>query len=299
MTSTRAAASGARRLARHLGLPSRAGTGADTVAGRRELVVTLSAIVAMSSVVQGPAVWLIAALVLAGTILATLQLLATVDGSAAETGIPVESLLVPAVAALGGVGVVRVLPLGIAVVASVVLVAVLIDRVIAVEARIAASPDGPSEDDRPKALAAMLVVALVAFIGIAAIIPNGLAGTAADGSPAPPLPIGDLLALALADAVVAGLLGYRAAALRLASARHALWAALTSAVAIALGAAALRAMGIPRLMGPALLMFLFYLWDSVHATPSARRRDPRWLWETVVLVGLGAAVAFWNIRLVG
>jgi hypothetical protein len=81
--------------------------------------------------------------------------------------------------------------------------------------------------------------------------------------------------------------------------REALWAALTYAAAIAVGAAAIRAMGIPRLIGPALLMFLFYLWDTLHATPPTRRRDPRWIWETLVLAGLGAAVAFWNLRLAG
>lgn len=297
---TRVPQTAARRLTRHLGPAARAGSaGSEASAGRLELVVTLTAIVAMSAVVQGPAVWLIAALVLAGTIIATLQLLAGVDGAATEAGIPVESLLVPAVAALGAVGAIRVVPVGLATGGALILVAVLIDRVVAVETRIAASPDGPAEDDRPRALAAMLVVAVVAFVGIAAIVPNGLAASGADGSPPPPLPIGDLALLALADALVAGLLGYRAAALRLANARAASWAALTSAVAIALGAAALRAMGIPRLIGPALLMLLFYLWDSIHAAPSARRRDPRWIWETVVLVGLGAAIAFWNLRLVG
>jgi hypothetical protein len=68
-------------------------------------------------------------------------------------------------------------------------------------------------------------------------------------------------------------------------------------VVIALGAAAIRAMGIPRLIGPALLMVLLYLWDTVHSAPASRRRDPRWLWETLALAGLAAAVAFWNIRL--
>jgi hypothetical protein len=58
-------------------------------------------------------------------------------------------------------------------------------------------------------------------------------------------------------------------------------------------------MGIPRLIGPALLMLLFYLWDSLHAAPPTRRRDPRWIWETLVLAALGAAVAFWNLRLAG
>jgi hypothetical protein len=253
----------------------------------------------MSTVLQGPAVWLVAALVLAGTIVGTLQILGAVDTPAADHGVPVETLLLPAVAALGSVGAIRLVPLGLGIVPALVGVAFLVDRCVAVEQRIAGADQGPTADDRFRALAVTVVVAFVAFVGIAAIVPNGLAGPGLDGAPPPPLPIGDLALLALADALVAGLLGYRTAALRMTKARDALWAALTSAVAIALGAAALRAMGIPRLIGPALLMLLFYLWDSLHAAPPARRRDPRWIWETLVLAGLGAAIAFWNLRLVG
>jgi uncharacterized membrane protein len=83
----------------------------------------------------------------------------------------------------------------------------------------------------------------------------------------------------------------------MASARDAIWAAASYAAAIAIGAAAIRAMGIPRLIGPALLMFLFYLWDTLHAAPSSRRRDPRWIWETAILAAAAVAVAAWNLRL--
>ena len=89
------------------------------------------------------------------------------------------------------------------------------------------------------------------------------------------------------------------AALRATSLREALWSALTYGVAIAIGAAAIRAMGIPRLVGPALLMLLFYLWDVLHGTPPTRRRDPRWLWQTALLAALGIVVAWWNVRLIG
>jgi hypothetical protein len=296
---TRNVPTGPGRFRRHLGLGAGATLASEVEArtGRLELVVTLTAIVAMSSVVQGPSVWLIAGLVLGGTILGTLQLLAAVDGTS-DLGVPIESLLLPSVAALGAVGVVRVVPIGLAIVPALALLGVLIDRTIAVETEIASHAQGPTDSDRFRALGAILIVALIAFTGIAALVPNGLAGTQIDGAPVPPLPVGDLALLAVADAVVGGLLGYRAAALRLATARDAAWAALTSAIAIALGAAALRAMGIPRFIGPALLMLLFYLWDSVHAAPAARRRDPRWLWETLALAGLGAVVAFWNLRLV-
>lgn len=287
------------RVPRHLGpTPGAAHDDAGRI-GRLELVLTVTTIVAMSTVLQGPAVWLVAALVLAGTIVGTLQILGAVETPEADHGVPVETLLLPAVAALGSVGAIRLVPLGLGIVPALVGVAFLVDRCVAVEQRIAGADQGPTADDRFRALAVTVVVAFVAFVGIAAIVPNGLAGPGLDGAPPPPLPIGDLALLALADALVAGLLGYRTAALRMTKARDALWAALTSAVAIALGAAALRAMGIPRLIGPALLMLLFYLWDSLHAAPPARRRDPRWIWETLVLAGLGAAIAFWNLRLVG
>ena len=132
-------------------------------------------------------------------------------------------------------------------------------------------------------------MALVAFTGVAASVPGGLAGTQPAGSPVAPLSLPNLVVLALADALVAGLLGYRAAALRTASARDALWAA-----------ADLRRRdrdrggGGPGARDPAAHRagaadVLFYLWDALHAAPPSRRRDPRWLWETAILLGLGIA----------
>ena len=241
--------------------------------GGRDLVIAVSTVVGMAAVLTGPLVWVAAILLLAATILATLQVIGDVDGPDADRGVPIETLFLPAVAAIGCLGAIRLVPFGLGVVPALLLTGLLVDRT--------------------------LVVALVAFTGVAAIVPGGIAGLEPAGAPIAPLPLGDLVLLALADAVIAGLLGYRAAALRATSVRDALWAALTYGVAIAVGAAAIRAMGIPRLIGPALLMFLFYLWDTLHATAPARRRDPRWIWETVVLAGLGAAVAFWNLRLVG
>ena len=272
--------------------------------GRRDLVIAGATIVAMASVLRGPLVWLAAVLLLGATILATLQVLAEVEGSEAVgpdavAGVPIETLFLPAVAAIGCLGAIRIVPLGLAIVPALLLTGVLLDRTLHVEARIATATQVPTEEDRARVLITMLVAALVAFVGVAAIVPGGIAGLEPDGAPVAPLPLGDLALLALADAFVAALLGYRAAALRAATAREALWAALTYGVAIAIGAAAIRAMGIPRLVGPALLMLLFYLWDSLHSTAPTRRRDPRWIWETITLAGLGGLVAVWNLRLIG
>ncbi|MEO5941149.1 MAG: hypothetical protein ABIZ72_09155 [Candidatus Limnocylindrales bacterium] len=284
--------------ARHLGAALRdRGEGAGATG--RDLVIAATTVVAMAAALSGPLIWPTAVLLLAATLVGTIRVVADVDGSLVERGVPVESLFVPAVAAIGCLGAIRLVPLGLGIVPAVLLTGVLIDRTLVVEARIAAAHQGPTDEDRSRALVAILIVALVAFVGVAAIVPGGLAGREPAGAPIVPLALGDLALLALADAFVAGLLGYRAAALRGSRVREAIWAALTYAAAIAVGAAALRAMGIPRLIGPALLMFLFYLWDTLHATPPTRRRDPRWIWETLVLVGLGAAVAFWNLRLVG
>jgi hypothetical protein len=58
-------------------------------------------------------------------------------------------------------------------------------------------------------------------------------------------------------------------------------------------------MAIPRLIGPALLTLAFYLWDAIHSSSPARRRDFAWLWQIVLLVVLGIIVVAWNLLLRG
>ncbi len=106
-----------------------------------------------------------------------------------------------------------------------------------------------------------------------------------------------LLLLALADALVAGLLGFRVSVLRERSLRDALWSAATYAAVVAIAAAAVRAVALPRLLGPALLALVFFVWDGVHGAPPTQRRDPRWIWQIALLVVLGAAVVAWNLAL--
>jgi hypothetical protein len=48
-----------------------------------------------------------------------------------------------------------------------------------------------------------------------------------------------------------------------------------------------------------LLTLVFFLWDAFHGTPPVQRRDPRWIWQTVLLVVLGALFVAWNQRLAG
>jgi len=270
----------------------------ESVRRRRDLEIAATTVVGMAAVLAvGPAAWIVALLLVAATVFGTFRLLSAVDSPAADQGVPIEGLIVPAVTAFGGGSAIHLVPLGPALVPALLAIAVLLDRALAVEVRITGASDVPSEADRSASLITMLLVALVAFAGVAALVPGGLAGLQPAGAPIAPLPIGNLAVLVLADAAIAGLLGYRAVALRTANARDALLAAVGYAVAIAIGAAAVRAIGLPRLVGPAVLMFLFYLWDTLHSAPPSRRRDPRWLWETAILVALGLAVVLWNLRL--
>lgn len=270
-------------------------------AARRDLTLIAVAIVGLSRLIEPPAVWFVAIFLLGAMLLGTLQVLgderAEDDGS--TLGVPVESLILPAVAAVAAVGAIRLIPFGLWLLPALVITALVVSRCLALEARILASRDGLDADGRTAVLVMTLFVAFIGFVGVAATVPGGLVRPDSEGIAGGPLPEGDLIALALGDAFIAFLLGYRAAALRVTTLRDALWSAFTYAAAIAIAAAAVRAMEIPRLLGPALLTLVFYLWDAFHSASPSRRREARWLWQTVLLVVLGIAVVVWNLLLRG
>jgi hypothetical protein len=65
---------------------------------------------------------------------------------------------------------------------------------------------------------------------------------------------------------------------------------------VAIAAVALRSIEIPRILGPALLVLVFFLWDAIHnGGRTRRRRDPRRLWETALLAVIGIAVIGWTL----
>jgi hypothetical protein len=267
--------------------------------GRRDLTIAAVTVVGLSRLVEPPTVWYVAVFLLGAMLLGTLQVLAdeTVRTTGDGRGVPIESLILPAVAAVACVGAIRLVPFGLWLVPALLLTGFVVARCLALEARIVASPDGLDEDGRTAVLVTTLLVAFLAFVGVAATVPGGLAAPGTDGAAGGPLSQGDLLALALADGAIAFLLGYRAAALRVGTIRDALLSALTYAAAIAIGAAAVRAMEIPRLLGPALLTLVFYLWDAFQGATPSRRRDGRWIWQIVLLVVLAVAVVGWNLLL--
>jgi len=276
--------------------------GTDTAfdAARRDLVLLAVVVVGLSRLLDGPLAWVVAAFLLGTVLLGTLAVLGTLDAPDAERGVPIESLILPAVAATGCLGAIQLVPVGVWLLPALGATALLIDRAVVLEGRLVVSDVGLTEEERSSVLIALLVTGFIAFVGVGALVPGGLAGAispAGATGPATPLRAADLLVLASADALIAGLLGYRAASLRMLNLRDALWSAATYAVAIAITAAALRAMALPRLVGPALLTLAFYLWDAIHGASPARRRDPSWIWQTAVLVVLGVLVAGWNLMI--
>jgi hypothetical protein len=269
----------------------------EVPAARRDLALLVVVIVGLARLLDGPLVWVVAALLLAATLLASLEILGRLEGPGTEGGVPVESLILPAVAAIGCLGAIDLVPVGIGLIPALVATAFLVDRALVLEERILVGDRGLTQEDRSSVLVATLLIGFVAFVGAGTLAPGGLVGGTA--SPAVPLSGSDLAIIALADAVIAGLLGYRAAALRVVTLRDALWSAATYALAIAIGAAALRAMAIPRLIGPALLTLAFYLWDAFHGTAPSRRRDPQWIWQTALLALVGIIVVGWNLLIRG
>ena len=271
-------------------LPARAGEGRFA---RRDLTLAAVAGVGLSRLLDGEAVWLVAAFVLAGMLLGSLQVLAEDDPAAETSGVPIESLILPAVATIACLGAIRLVPFGLWLAPALLATGLIVERCLAIESALLTSRSAAGPDERAAVLIATLLVAFLAFTGVAALVPGGFAAqgaTAGEGA--------SLATLTAVDALVAFLLGYRVAALRVTRLRDALWSAATYALAIAIGAAALRAMEIPRLIGPALLTLEFYLWDAFHGG-TGRRRDVSWMWQTALLVGLGLIVLAWNQRALG
>jgi hypothetical protein len=266
----------------------------STTGPARDLVAVAAAVILLSTLVEGAAIWIVAALLLAAVAFGTLQLLGDGVASASGPGVPVEALFAPAVTSVAVLGSLRLVPAGFLLVPALAGGAWLLLRVIGMEARVLASQTGPSGADRTAVVGTGLIVGFLAFLGVAALVPGSLPepGTASIA------PTGAQLAtLAAADALIAFLLGYRAAALRTSNLRDVAWFALTSAIVVAIAAVALRAMDAQRVLGPALLVLVFFLWDAVHGASPTRRRDSRRLWETVLLSILGLLVVAWSIRL--
>jgi hypothetical protein len=277
----------------------RSGASRERIAGRRvlerELTVTVVTIVGVSRLLDGPLLWVVAALVFAAMALGVRQVL--LEGATGYAPVSIESSLLPAVLAAGAIGAVRLVPIGVALIPAVLVAWLLLDVVTRLEARVFDRPSGTTAEDRTALVLAGLAAGFVAFAGIATFVAGGLSDPSASGGTA--ITEAGIVTIAMADGVVASLIGFRLASTRLAGARDALWAAATYGAAVAIAAGLLRVIAMPRLAFPALLTLVFYLWDTLRGTAPSLRRDPRFIWQSVLLVVLGVAVVAWNLGLRG
>ena len=271
----------------------------QTPAGIRELVVGAGVVLVLSRFTDGLATWAIAAVLFAALVLGALEVFGEFHPTTRAHGVPIESLIEPAVFAFGSVGVLQLVPIGLLEVPAVAVILWLLLRNLALEARLAHATTPPSAADRASVLAATMVAGLAAFAGIAALVPGALPdpGAVTSGQVVPGASPSLILGLAATDGLVAFLLAYRVAALGSTSVRDVGWAASAAALAVAIAAAALRIIAIPGLLGPALLVLVLFLWEAMHGGTRARRRDPRRIWETALLVALGVVVVVWTIGL--
>jgi len=209
-----------------------------------------------------------------------------------------ESVFLPAAASLAALGAIRLVPVGVVLAPAFALAGMLVGITLVTELRIARASGPPSSTDRTAVLVEIVVVGFLGFAGVAALVPGGLptlGPTGASTASAVPTPLA-WVAQAGGDAVLAFLLAYRAAALRSSSFRDVAWFAVTGTAVVAIAAVALRSIEIPRILGPALLVLVFFLWDAIHSGGrTRRRRDPRRLWETALLAIIGIAVIGWTL----
>ena len=264
--------------------------------GARDLAIAVGVIVALARFAPEGFVWPIAVVLLAAVYLGALQVVGEADPAAQSAGVPIESVILPAAASLAALGAIRLVPVGIALAPAFVLAGGLVGLTLVTELRIARARGPPSSTDRTTVLIEILVVGFLGFAGVAALVPGGLpAPGVSEGSSPVPLPLA-WVAQAGGDALIAFLLAYRAAALRSSNLRDVAWFAVTGAAVVAIAAVALRSIEIPRILGPALLVLVFFLWDAIHSGGrTRRRRDPRRIWETALLAVIGLAVIGWTL----
>ena len=263
--------------------------------GARDLAIAVGVIVALARFAPEGFVWPIAVVLLAAVYLGALQIVGEADPAAQSSGVPVESVIVPAGASLAALGAIRLVPIGIILAPAFVLAGWLVAVTLLTELRLARASGPPSRTDRTVVLIEILVVAFLGFAGVAALVPGGLPQPGDLSGVLNPAPLA-WVGQAGGDAVIAFLLAYRAAALRSSNLREVAWFGITGAAVVAIATVALRSIEIPRILGPALLVLVFFLWDAIHSGGRPRRRrDPWRIWETALLAVLAIAVIGWTL----
>jgi len=258
------------------------------------LTLLVTAVSVPVSLLEGPAFWAAAAVLLAATAVAS----GSLAGERTARSLPLATTVMPALGAFSTAGLAHLAGadatwlVGLGVGAGLVALAALAEQ------RLAA----PADDRRPQVERQLLTLAIVlvfaSVTGAAGAIDGGL-GTppGAAGAARSTISAAGLISLALVEAAIAAAVGYRLAALRTTTLADALRVAGTYAVVTGVSAALLRAIDLPRLFGPAVLAGVFYLWSAYRDASGTQRRPAAWIWEYGLLAVALALVVGWNLLL--
>ena len=257
-----------------------------------ELVLLAGAAAGIGLLLNGVALWIACIALAALTALGAFVILFEHE----PRGVPIELLALPVVGAVGMLGLAHLAGVGLLTLPALAVGAGLVAASVSLERRLL-RPAGELLERRRNLLQQLsLLLAFVAFAGIAGAVPGGLAAPSGQGVGTPLDPRG-LVLLTVADSAVAFLLGYRLAALRMTRVRDAGFAAGTFAVVVGIAAAVVRALALPRLVGPAVLAAVFALWAAYRAAPGSERRSFAWLWEYGILSFAALLAVAWNLLL--
>ena len=131
---------------------------------RRDLALAAVTIVGLYRLLEPPALWLVAILLLIAMLFGTLQVLADLlPPSEAAAGVPIESLILPSVSAVACLGAIRLVPFGLWLVPALLLTAYLVSRSLSLEARIHLDPEGLMPAGGTEVLLTILVVSFIGY----------------------------------------------------------------------------------------------------------------------------------------
>lgn len=235
--------------------------------------------------------WIVAALIAGGVAFGAFQLFAEEE----PRGVPLESLVTPALVAVAVYGIVPT-AVWLGVHPAFALVGALVVGVIVVRAALDAElpfvrlGGMTTAGDRRTVEALSLGAAFLIFIGIAATLPGAWPLPELDRPLA--TPTASIIVLGLADATVALFVGYRLTVLA-GPAPAVGWASGTYGVVVGIAAVVFRWLAIPGLMGPAVLAVVLYLRAVLRTASGPPDRSTRWPLEAAVLaLVVVAAVAY-------
>ena len=242
---------------------------------------------ALGAWLDGPALWAVAALLAIGVAGMTVASLEGID----ERGVPIESALLPAAAAAGGLGAFHLVGLSptalVAAGAGGALVALsLLAERAALRAGLATDPvDGVTQSGTWRVLATAVPVT---FFGVVGAI--GLAGRAfVAGLPAAGAPnvagAGELLVVVVGVGLVAAAAGYRIGSTDTPELHEVLWMAAGYGLLAVAALLLLRAVGVPLLSWPGVLTAVVYLWGAYHRVLDPVDTGARRLLDALVVIG--------------